>query len=93
MMLQSCGGEVAQLPAGIGSARFIPVPHGREWQGYCAGLPTAGITVVRPVAGVTQVSTAQTYGLHGTVLPDAPHGLELGTAEVHPQDQDSRLQR
>jgi hypothetical protein len=93
VMLQSCGGEVAQFPAGVSSSRLVSVPRSREWQGHCAGLSTAGISVVRPAAGVTQVSTAQTHGLHGTVLPDAPHRLELGATKVHPQDQGSRLQR
>jgi len=46
-----------------------------------------------PAAGATQVSAAQTHGLHGAVLSNAPHWLELGAAKVHPQDKNSRLQR
>jgi len=48
---------------------------------------------VWPAAGAAQVSAAQTDGLHGTVLSNTPHRMELGAAKVHPQDQDSRLQR
>lgn len=93
MMLQSCRGEVAQLSARINSARFLSVPCSREWQGHCARLSANGLTVMWPAAGAAQVSTSQTYGLYGAVLSNTPHWLELGAAEVHPQDQDSRLQR
>lgn len=85
---------MAQLPArGAVGGCWLGARPGGASVGARAAPPPGRRAVLRPDARAAQAGAAQAHRLHGEVLPHAPLRLELGAAQVHPQDQDPRLQR